>query len=289
MAAKGAKAIREDAARALSLKRRGESARALRAAAEALRGAAGNRMVVGRERIELEFRLREMVEAMALAPEVAALDAAGRVVYKKGLEKKLAFFFDSVAEKAEAAREAAVLAARQAAQDEAEGLMRQAVQAVADGEYPAARRLLNALCERHPDRPGVWREAGMLLAKAGFPLDALPFFDKALEADPRDGPCYIAAADACREAGEPGRAEKYLKAAVKYIGGTPLAYLAMARMFVSGRKWDKAHDAVQSLLSLEPGHPEADGLLAEIMPRVGMDGGAARRTGKPIVIDFPKF
>jgi len=289
MAAKGAKSIREDAARALALARRGESARALRSAAGALRGAAGDRTVMGRERIELEYRLRELVEAMAGVPEVAALDAAGRVAYKKGLEGKLAVFFDSVAGKAEAARETAAQAARQAAQDEAESLMRQAVQAVSAGEYPAARRLLNALCERHPERPGVWRDAGGLLAKAGFPMDALPFFDKALEADRRDGQAYIAAADACREAGEPGKAETYLKAAVKHIGGTPTALLAMARLFVAGRKWDKAHDAVQSLLSLEPGHPEAAGLLAEIMPRVGMDGGAARRSGKPIVIDFPKF
>ena len=289
MTKKGAKAIREDAARALSLIRRGESARALRAAAEAMRGAGQDRTVLGRERIELEFRLRELVEAMAGVPEVTAVDASGRLAYKKGLEGKLAVFFDSLAHKAETAREAAQAAAQAAAKEEAESLMLQARQAVAAGEYPAARRLLNALCERHPDRPGVWRESGELLAGAGFPMDALPFYDKALEADRRDGQAYIAAADACREAGEPGQAEKYLKGAVKYIGGTPTAYLAMARLFVAGRKWDKAHDAVRSLLSLAPEHPEAAGLLADIMPRVGMDGGAARRQGKPIVIDFPKF
>jgi len=289
MTTKGGKAIREDAARALALARRGENARALRAAAEALRGASQSRTVMGQARIELEFRLREMVEALAVTSEVAAVDPAGRLAYKKGQEGKLAIFFDALAQKAETAREGAEEAARAAARQEAEELMRQARQAVAVGEYPAARRLLNTLCERHPARPGVWRESGELLSGAGFPMDALPFFDKAIEADRRDGQAYIAAADACREGGEPGKAEKYLKGAVKYIGGTPAAYLAMARLFVAGRKWDKAHDAVQSLAALAPGHPEVAALFAEILPRVGMDGGAARRSGKPIVIDFPKF
>lgn len=289
MATLGGKSVREDAARALSLIRRGESARALRAAAGALRGALRDKSVMGRGRMELEHRLRELVEAMSGVPEVAAVVPAGRLVYKKGLEEKLAFFFDSLAHKTEAARQAAETAAREAARQEAEDLMRQARQAVSTGEYPAARRLLNALCERHPDRPGVWRESGELLCGAGFPLDALPYFDKAIEADRRDGAAYIAAADACRDSGEQAKAEKYLKAAVRHIGGTPTAYLAMARLFVAGRKWDKAYDAVQSLQALVPGHPEAAALLAEIMPRVGMDGGAARRSGKPIVIDFPKF
>ncbi len=285
----GAKAIREDAARALGLARRGESARALRCAAEALWGAASDKTVCGRERIELDFKLREMVEAMAEVPELSAVAPAGRLAYKKGLERKLAQLFDTVAAKAEAAAEAAARAAAEAARQEAEGLFQQARRAVAAGEYPAARRLLNAVCERHPDRPDVHYEAGELLVRAGFPLDALPFFEKAIEVTPRDGRAYIAAADACRDAGEQGRAEKYLTAAIKQIGGTPTAYLAMARIYVAGRKWDKAHDAVQSLLSLEPEHPEAARLLEEILPRVGMDGGKARRSGKPIVIDFPKF
>ncbi|WP_176632640.1 tetratricopeptide repeat protein [Desulfolutivibrio sulfoxidireducens] len=285
----GVKAIREAAARALALARRGESARALRCAVEALDGAGSDKVAFGRERIELEFRLREVVEAMAVLPEVAAVAPAGRLAYKKGMERKLAQFFGTIAAKVEAAREAAEHAATLAAQNAAEELFRQARQAVAAGEYPAARRLLNAVCERHPERPGVQYEAGVMLAQAGFPLDALTFFEKAMEVSPRDGRAYIAAADACRDAGEPVRAEKYLKSAIKQIGGTPTAYLAMARMYVAGRKWDKAHDAVQSLVSLEPEHPEAAGLLEEILPRVGMDGGKARRSGKPIVLDFPKF
>lgn len=289
MVQKGAKTVKEAASRALALARRGESARALRCAAEALLGAGVEKTVFGRERIELEFKLREVVEAMVLLPEVAAVAPAGRLVYKKGLERKLGQFFDTVATKTEAAAEEAARAAEEAARQEAEGLFQQARQAVNAGEYPAARRLLNAVCERHPERPGVHFESGELLVRAGFPLDALPFFEKAIEVAPRDGRAYIAAADACRDAGEQGRAEKYLKAAIKQVGGTPTAYLAMARMYVAGRKWDKAHDAVKSLLSLEPEHPEAARLMEEILPRVGMDGGAARRSGKPIILDFPKF
>jgi tetratricopeptide (TPR) repeat protein len=284
MVQKGAKTVKEAASRALALARRGESARALRCAAEALLGAGVEKTVFGRERIELEFKLREVVEAMVLLPEVAAVAPAGRLVYKRAWSQAWPIF-STLGELDRSRVRGSRARGEEAARQEARTVS-QHPQPVNAG-VPAARRLLKCRVNA-TDRPACTSNPGMLV-RAGFPLDALPFFEKAIEVAPRDGRAYIAAADACRDAGEQGRAEKYLKAAIKQVGGTPTAYLAMARMYVAGRKWDKAHDAVKSLLSLEPEHPEAARLMEEILPRVGMDGGAARRSGKPIILDFPKF
>ncbi len=283
-----AKTVKEYIARSSAYAGKEETAKALANACEALKCLALSTVIFGRERFETEALLRDLMAVLQELPEVSPL-VRGKIPYAKGTEKKLYLLLDGIKKKIQADVDAKESQERRNREDRFIDAMGKAKMYVDRKEYPAARNILNRVCEEFADREGILLEAGRMFVDANLPLDALPFLQKSMEDNPREGRAYSLAVDCHLAAGDSAKAEALLKTILKQFGASPGVYIVMARIAVESRKWDKAYDALRWILDRDPQHAEAKKLMETVEPRMSVGGAASGRDKKGIVIDMPKF
>lgn len=288
MAQISAKKVKEHLARASAYAGKQETGKALASACEGIKCIVLSTTIFGRERFEIEVLLRDLLGILQELPEVMPL-VHGKIPYVKGTEKKLYLLLDGIKKKIAADAAAFREVELQEREDRLIDAMGKARTYVKRKEFPAARSILNRICDEYADREGILIKAGRMFVDANLHHDALPFFEKSMEAFPRDGRAFSLAVECHLALGESARAEGLLKTILKQFGASPGTYLTMARLYVATRKWDKAYDALVSILDKDPKNAAAKKLMKTVEPKMTVGGAGGGRNKKSIVIDMPKF
>lgn len=156
------------------------------------------------------------------------------------------------------------------------------------GRREQAGGFYRAAVERAPDRGAYLNNYGVWLCGGGQAAESLAYFDAAVR-DPRYGAPAGAMANAgscALDAGQPGRAEPDLRAALALDPDNVVALDAMARLlFGQGRFFD-ARAFSQRRLAAGPATAAALQLAARIEQGLG-DSNAAERYVQRLLTDFP--
>ena len=267
MNAVAAKTIKEDISRATAYARRSQALKALQSAQRAFERAGEKGALVGRAKSEVEALLGDMLRVLDLLPEVNAL-LGKPMAFKRGMEPRYAQAMGALALRVQQ-MEGQAEAARQ---EEAQARIAQALdkvrQLVAEKNLPAARRLLTAVCDQHPDEPGIFTTAAELCREAGLYVELIPLAEKAMEMNPKDAKAFSLAIEACQQIGEDGKAETLLREAMRQFGAHPRTYVTLAKVLYKMRKWEQAYDAARSAVDRDPSLAEAREILELTEKRV---------------------
>ncbi|MFP5222301.1 MAG: hypothetical protein ACLGSA_08435 [Acidobacteriota bacterium] len=250
-----AKSVKEDISRATGYARRFLAVKALRAGASAFEGYSSSTSIMGRAKFELEVLLMDMLRELELVKDIKS-KIKGPFRYKRGTEAKFALALSALAlhlEKLERRAEEAQVQERLGrianAFDKARDCLR-------EKNLPAARRILNTVCEQNSAEPGIYTTAAKMLAEAALHPDVLGFAEKAMELNPKDAQAVALAVEAAKQIGELPKAEAYLRDALRNFGAHPRTYVSLARVLYQMGRWDQAYDAARAAY-------ERDNTLAE--------------------------
>ena len=142
--------------------------------------------------------------------------------------------------------------------------------------------------ELGPERGEALNNYGAWLCGNGRAAESLTYFDAAMR-DPRYGDPAGALANAgtcALDAGQPGRAEADLRAALRLDAESPIALDAMARLLVERAQFFEARAFSQRRLAAAPATAAALRLAARIEQGLG-DSNAAERYLQRLRTDFP--
>ncbi|NYZ64243.1 type IV pilus biogenesis/stability protein PilW [Luteimonas deserti] len=156
------------------------------------------------------------------------------------------------------------------------------------GRREQAGAFYRAAAEHAPDRGAYLNNYGAWLCTGGRAAESLAYFDGAMR-DPRygDPAGALANAGACAlDAGQPGRAEADLRAALAIDPESPVALDAMARLLHQQERHFEARAFSQRHLAVAPASAAALQLAARIEQGLG-DTTSAERYLQRLRTDFP--
>ncbi|GAB6039164.1 hypothetical protein JCM15519_37230 [Fundidesulfovibrio butyratiphilus] len=255
-----AKTVKEDIARAVANAKRQQASKALSFASQAFEGLSESTVIVGRVRFEVEVLLADMLRELMLVNEIKELIKAN-LIYKRGTEKRLAQALAKLSLmliNQDKAASAELVQAKQREIDDAFGKARQALK---EDNPATARRLLNTICEKYSDEPGIFSKAGQVLSQAGLHQFVIPYAEQAMEKNPKDALAYSLAVESAKRIGEYGKAETVLREALRCFGAHPKTYVSLAKVLYQMGQWDKAYDAARSAYDRDSSLAEAKEIL----------------------------
>lgn len=156
------------------------------------------------------------------------------------------------------------------------------------GRRDQAGAFYRAAAEHAPEQGAYLNNYGAWLCGNGRAAESLTYFDAAMR-DPRYGDPAGALANAgtcALDAGQPGRAEADLRAALRLDAESPIALDAMARLLVERAQFFEARAFSQRRLAAAPATAAALQLAARIEQGLG-DSNAAERYLQRLRTDFP--
>ena len=156
------------------------------------------------------------------------------------------------------------------------------------GRRDQAGAFYRAAAEHAPEQGAYLNNYGAWLCGNGRAAESLTYFDAAMR-DPRYGDPAGALANAgtcALDAGQPGRAEADLRAALRLDAESPIALDAMARLLVERAQFFEARAFSQRRLAAAPATAAALRLAARIEQGLG-DSNAAERYLQRLRTDFP--
>lgn len=262
-----AKSIKEDISRATNFARRFMGIEALKAASRAFDSYSSSTAIMGRAKFELEILLMDMLRELELVPDIKA-QLRAPFKFNRGSEKQFSLALSALAELLERIARSAEESALQEKLRRINGAFAKAEEALKQQSLPAARRVLNTVCEQNPDEPGIFSRAAKMLADAGLHPDVIPFAQKAIEMNPKDAVAYTLAVDACKQIGELAKAEEVLREALKTFGAHPRTYVSLARILYEMGRWDQAYDAARAAYDRDSSMAEAKEILELTEKRV---------------------
>jgi tetratricopeptide (TPR) repeat protein len=262
-------AVSQNIARAKSLAKRRELPRALECLIAALENfTPGN--LIGKARYEVEVNVQQCVADINLNPEVRKLltelthSSAFHINYTPGEEAALitvlGVLHKALTHMAQADKQGAQAARKQRKAE----LLEAAQRLLADGEGVKAKVELRRLAEEFGKDTGILVQAGTLLAQAKMPADAAEFLELAVEAFPKDGQAYGTLVDCYMGMKEYEKAEVVYVKALKQFGAHPRTLINLAKVYKLLNKRQKAAEAAQKALSLDPGNAEAKAIADSI-------------------------
>jgi pentatricopeptide repeat protein len=135
---------------------------------------------------------------------------------------------------------------------------------LAEGEGVKAKVELRRLADEFGKEPGILAQVGTLLAQAKMPADATEFLELAIEAFPKDGATYGTLVDCYMGVKEYEKAEVVYVKALRQFGSHPRTLVNLAKVYKLMNKRQKAAEAAQKALSLDPGNAEAKAIADSI-------------------------
>lgn len=240
-----AKSVKEDIARATSYARRFMAVKALRAAASAFEGYASSTAIMGRAKFELEILLMDMLRELELVSDIKA-KIKGPFKYQRGTESKFSLALSALAMHLEKQEQKALEAQVNERLGRIANAFEKARECLREKNLPAARRILNTVCEQNSSEPNIYTNAARMLAEAGLHPDVLSFAEQAMEINPKDVHAFALAVEAAKVIGELPKAEKLLRDALKNFGAHPKTYVSLAKVLYQMGQWDKAYDAART-------------------------------------------
>lgn len=260
MSGADAKSIKEDISRATNYARRFMAMEALSASARAFESYASSTAIMGRAKFELEILLMDMLRELELVPDIKA-QLRAPFKFNRGSEKKFAMALAALAMHLEKAAKKAQESADEERSRRIGNAFEKAADALREKNLPAARRILNTVCEQNPAEPGIFTRAAAMLAEAGLDSDVIPFAQKAMELNPKDAQAYGLAVEACKQIGELSKAEAILREALRSFGAHPKTYVSLARVLYQMGRWDQAYDAARAAWDRDSSLAEAKEIL----------------------------
>ena len=154
--------------------------------------------------------------------------------------------------------------------------MRQALALLQAGHTAEATRLLAGLTPARTEDADHCLMAGLILAGAGQPRAALPWFDRALRLRPKDPAFLVQRAGALASAGDTNGALAGYAAAVAAGGDDDALHFDHANLLQSVGRLDEAIASYDAALRLRPAFPEALRAGARLLAERGHSEGALR-------------
>lgn len=236
--------------------------------------------LVGRERMEVDMILGEVLRNLAEHPEMSHLFPKG-LNYQKGKERLLLAQINAVQNSLSRAIEQAELSKMRGRANSIDKAM-MAAQKLLDANDPMeARKVFRRIQQDFGDEPGIFQDMGARLLRAGLAAESIEYFEEAIKQDARDSRPYTHMVMAYESIGELDKAEDMLKETLRNFGNNERVYLRMANISVQKRKYDAAYDAATMALELNPFSREAKKIIKQVEPRVF--GNRARSGDAPSV------
>ncbi len=130
------------------------------------------------------------------------------------------------------------------------------------GQIDGARAVFSVLVRENQENHELKADIGERFLRAGEYSDAVQYLGDALEGMPGAAHIYNSLAMAQRKMGQYAEAEQsYIKAGVGGYKDSHL-FFNLGRLYIDWKKWDKAVQAAQGALQLDPNFVEARKLMA---------------------------
>jgi pentatricopeptide repeat protein len=255
-------AVSQNIARAKSLLQRHELPRALDCLISALENFVPGSLI-RKARSEVEINLRQCVADINLDPKVHSLltelthSPDPHIPYTPGEEAALLTVLGVLRKALENMEHASKEGAQQALLQRKADLLEKAKSLLAQGEGVKAKIELRKLATEYGEEHGILTQIGNMLAQANMPADAAEFLELAIEAFPKDGPVYSTLVDCYTGIGEYEKAEAVYLKVLKQFGAHPRTLTNLAKVYKRLNKRQKAADAAQRALTMDPGNAEA--------------------------------
>jgi tetratricopeptide (TPR) repeat protein len=145
-------------------------------------------------------------------------------------------------------------------------LLLQAEFCLAKGQGADARRLVHQMLDLHPTHPDAMRRLGLLLLplREWTPLAELA--QAALKLDENEPIAWLGLAEAQLRRRLPAEAEQAALRAIGLNYFLPPAHFVLVRSLIAQSKWHEAHEAMQTLLRLQPNNRAAAAYAKRLRP-----------------------
>jgi pentatricopeptide repeat protein len=261
--------VSQNIARAKSLIKRQELPRGLACLITALENFVPGDLV-GHARYEVEVNVQQCVADINLNPKVRQLlselarSSATHIHYTPGEEAALLSVLGLLRKALENMAQAEKQGTQDARKQHKAELLEAGQRLLAEGEGVKAKVELRRLADEFGREPGILAQAGTLLAQAKMPADAVEFLELAIEAFPKDGGTYGTLVDCYMGMKEYEKAEVVYVKALRQFGSHPRTLVNLAKVYKLMNKRQKAAEAAQKALSLDPGNAEAKAIVDSI-------------------------
>jgi hypothetical protein len=136
-------------------------------------------------------------------------------------------------------------------------LLLQAELRLAKGQGGEARRLVHQARDLHPTHPDAMRRLGLLLLRLREWTPLAELAQQALKLDDQEPIAWLGLAEAQLRRRLPAEAEQAALRAIGLNYYLPQAHFVLARALIAQSKWREGHDAMQTLLRLQPNNRAA--------------------------------
>jgi tetratricopeptide (TPR) repeat protein len=136
-------------------------------------------------------------------------------------------------------------------------LLARAELCVAEGDTREARALVAETCALHPVHPDALRRLGLLLLRLRDWEALMELAKQALSLDHNDTLAWLGLAEAQLRKHLAAEAEESALRAIGLNYYLSEAHFILARALIAQGKWEKARDAMQTLLRLQPANRAA--------------------------------
>lgn len=155
-----------------------------------------------------------------------------------------------------------------------------AIKACQDAGDPAAMELARRAVEKFPSSARANFEYGYHLQKTGRTAESIPYFEKAMAADPNYEEPFFFYGESLMKDDRNEEATGYLRTALRIRPDYVMASVALARSLMELERYPEAVKELERSVELSPRHPLPHLLLSQLLYRMGDEGRA--RTEKEV-------
>jgi len=262
-------AVSQNIARAKSLIQRHELTRAL----ECLLSALDNfdpGSLIGKARFEVEVNIRQCVTEINLNPKIHNLltelahSSKASIPYTPGDEATLRTVLTVLRKALDHMEQAEKQGAQQAIKQRKADLLASGKSLLAAGEGVKAKVELRKLAEEFGKEPGVLAEIGNMFVQAHLGHDGAEFLEMSIEAFPKEAKVYATLVACYMEGKEYEKAEAVYLKVLKNLGTHPRTLVNLANVYKLLGKRQKASEAAQRALTMDPNNAEARAIVDSI-------------------------
>jgi len=244
-----------------------DALRTLREVVEGLRLMNKNPVLVGRERIELEFMLDEVARSLSALEEMKSLFPRG-LTFQKGQEKDLLARLEKVLEGISSAINKAETDKLRNRYNEIDRHLIQGQKLLEIKNPIEARKAFRRCQEMFPDEPGLNHDIGTRLLRAGLAAESIEYFEAAMARDPRDARAFAAVVAAQEAVGETEKALDMVKTIFRSFGANERLYLKLAELNYKLRQWDACYDAAKAAHDMNPCCSHAKAIMDKVASKI---------------------
>ena len=219
----------------------------------------------GQEKIEIEYFISEVVQIISQL-QILVPYLPPDFQYTRGQEKKLyntlVQIIRSVAQ--ELNKDGPEQEEDNSAEIKKRKLLEKMEAALLSGKKLHSSSHIKKLVEEHGETKEIYYNIAHVHYQAGMYKEALTYIKKALQKDPEDISSYRIAINSLRKLKEYEKAESLFQQAINKFGEHSNIYINMARLYWEWNKPEKAEQAADKALSLDPDNQETAQIISDI-------------------------